>query len=698
MKRKSKILTGASVAIISFAQFPFTAFAADTPTTYQIWIGSTQVTSANKDDILSDGGSVKFDPEIHLLTFDNPKGIKGETYDKNWWSAILAKESVTMTGTLNMTKNSNKSDELAIWCQGTDLILDDFNLSASGYNYGIVSYGHNIKIQNGCDINVNDIYTNSSWTSHSLATAGTIVIENSRVIVDNCYSGIAVSSKNLTIAGNNTYVKASNIEDGEPINTKCLTLGDDVQLIKDEANGVYIVRSKNYAQTRTYPTNIKFEYNEKYRQGRFTWDRVKNADRNSIAIFYAGKWRTQTQNITTNSYITPKTLKPGATYKVAIAARVNGIWDIANAIRHAVTITIPNNDTDWDGILNAKDNQPNHKNNYPSFLVDYINNDLVDMDNTEETDDDFVICKTPLSEILSSCGVNNLTDAGGNIYPVNGFYDDWYIMALNRNGKATYGLFKMREQEYDSDDNNDPGVTISFVEFDISKLNDVIYHNTSDTSDLYNEIDNVVRVSNAPYSSELQSYFVDVNSDAPYLIAEAYVDKIANSYSISSIPFPTQLNDIYSEIDNIDATINSIVNSLIQDSQTIAILTVKRAKLIRVPDALTDCNNNSGSIIADENNRVISISSSNNLDYNEKRAILSAYTADTSFNMFAAEVQAHADYLDDAVSVFDRWYRSALRADMAIGEDEGYESGMFNSYYNPNDSRVVGQANAHGAY
>lgn len=700
MKRKSKILTGASVAIISFAQFPFTAFAADTPTTYQIWIGSTQVTSENKDDILSDGGSVKFDPEIHLLTFDNPKEIKGETYAVSWWSAILAKESVTMTGTLNMTKNSNKSDEIAIWSHGEDLILDNFNLSVTGYDFGIVSYGKNIKIQNSCEIDVSDIFGRwfGNGNGSSIGTAGNIDIENSRVTVDNCYSGIAVSSKNLTIAGNNTYVKASNIEDGEPIVTKNLILGDDVQLIKDEANGVYTVRSKNYAQTRTYPTNIKFEYNEKYHQGRFTWDRVKNADRYSVAIYSAGKWKLQTQNITTNSYITPKTLKPGATYKVAIAARVNGIWDTANAIRHPVTITIPNNDTDGDGILNAKDNQPNHKNNYPSVLVDYINNDLVDMDNTEETDDDFVICKTPLSEILSSSGINNLTDDEGATYPVNGYYDDWYIMALNRNGKATYGLYKMREQEYDSDDNNDPGVTISFVEFDISKLNDVIYHNTSDTSDLYNEIDNVVRVSNAPYSSELQSYFVDVNSDAPYLIAEAYVDKIANSYSISSIPFPTHLNDIYDEIDNIDGLIDSIMNSLIPDAQTIATLYSQRQELSRVPDALSDCNNNSGSVIADENNKVIRVSSSSNLNYNEKRAILSAYTADTSFNMFAAEVQAHADYLDDALSVFDRWYRSALRADMAIGEDEGYESGMFNSYYNPNDSRVVAQANAHGAY
>ena len=34
----------------------------------------------------------------------------------------------------------------------------------------------------------------------------------------------------------------------------------------------------------------------------------------------------------------------------------------------------------------------------------------------------------------------------------------------------------------------------------------------------------------------------------------------------------------------------------------------------------------------------------------KKIAILSAYTADTSFNMFAAEVQYHADYLEGLFS------------------------------------------------
>jgi hypothetical protein len=90
----------------------------------------------------------------------------------------------------------------------------------------------------------------------------------------------------------------------------------------------------------TYPTNIKVEYSEKYHQVRFKWDKVEGADRYGVAVYLAGKWRVQTQNITDAVYTSPKNLTPGKTYRVAIAARVNGSWDTVNAIKNAVTVTI----------------------------------------------------------------------------------------------------------------------------------------------------------------------------------------------------------------------------------------------------------------------------------------------------------------------------------------------------------------------
>lgn len=77
-----------------------------------------------------------------------------------------------------------------------------------------------------------------------------------------------------------------------------------------------------------------------YHQVRFTWDKVEEADRYGIAVYLAGKWRVQAQNITGTVYTSPKNLTLGRTYRVAIAARVNGKWDTANAIKNAGIVTI----------------------------------------------------------------------------------------------------------------------------------------------------------------------------------------------------------------------------------------------------------------------------------------------------------------------------------------------------------------------
>lgn len=151
-----------------------------------------------------------------------------------------------------------------------------------------------------------------------------------------------------------------------------------------------------------------------------------------------------------------------------------------------------------------------------------------------------------LSILLAACIVGSFDSvlnlsmfcylSDGYSYAVDGYYDDRYIFAVN-NSTPTYGLYKMREQEYDTDDNNDPGVTISFISLDIGKLNDVLNDKKANTEDLYNELDKVVRVPDATYSDVIQEYFADVESEGAYLIAEAYVNKIANLSSNTNCYF-----------------------------------------------------------------------------------------------------------------------------------------------------------------
>ncbi|MCR5020130.1 BspA family leucine-rich repeat surface protein [Ruminococcus sp.] len=112
-------------------------------------------------------------------------------------------------------------------------------------------------------------------------------------------------------------------------------------------DGVYAVFENNgkntyilYGSDKTFPTNIKCNYSEKYHQLQFTWDKVEGAECYSIAVYMSGKWKIQSSNITTNSCVSPKNLTPGHTYKVAIAAKIDGEWDTANAIKNAVAVTI----------------------------------------------------------------------------------------------------------------------------------------------------------------------------------------------------------------------------------------------------------------------------------------------------------------------------------------------------------------------
>ena len=119
--------------------------------------------------------------------------------------------------------------------------------------------------------------------------------------------------------------------------------GDDAQYEGNVIYGMTYTGTKiggSSSSSATYPTNVQVQYSEAYHQVRFTWDKVAGADRYGIAVYLAGKWRIQTQSLTSTSYTTPKNMTPGKTYKVAIAARVNGTWDVAGAIKNAVTVTV----------------------------------------------------------------------------------------------------------------------------------------------------------------------------------------------------------------------------------------------------------------------------------------------------------------------------------------------------------------------
>ena len=111
-----KVLSILLSALLMLSVMPLTTFAAETDSdsvgaSYDLWLGETQVTDANKNDILRDGGKAKFDPATNTLTLNEPTipGVCERTFrfpDSSWTesSKICSLDMVlTVKGSYHMT-------------------------------------------------------------------------------------------------------------------------------------------------------------------------------------------------------------------------------------------------------------------------------------------------------------------------------------------------------------------------------------------------------------------------------------------------------------------------------------------------------------------------------------------------------------------------------------------------------------------
>ena len=109
-------------------------------------------------------------------------------------------------------------------------------------------------------------------------------------------------------------------------------------------------------QNNDYPTNVRAITNSQYHQIQFIWDKVQGADKYGIAVYLAGKWRVQTSNITNNSYVTPKNLTPGMTYKVAIAEQMADPATVKGIVPREVIRIVTPGTVISSNMLSEKDN------------------------------------------------------------------------------------------------------------------------------------------------------------------------------------------------------------------------------------------------------------------------------------------------------------------------------------------------------
>ena len=252
------------------------------------------------------------------------------------------------------------------------------------------------------------------------------------------------------------------------------------------------------------------------------------------------------------------------------------------------------------------------------------------------------------------------------------FFDDWFLYAIADDNKFVYGLVKMREQEHDAEngdyaDGDAPGVTVSFISFDMGVLIRCLEDPTDENREaLSEEISRVVSCRGQNHDKAFKKYFSDPRSKAPYLIADLYTRHVASFAKNGMIDVPKHYGEIVQQS-------RSYKNS---------------ARLARLPRFIESLNEKAGRTICD--NEKIYIHNSEEPDELERAAILATHTANTSIFSFAAEVEYHASFLFTLAKIkipfFSKSiYDSAIRADMTVDDNEFEGPAPFYRF----DSRIV---------
>lgn len=245
--------------------------------------------------------------------------------------------------------------------------------------------------------------------------------------------------------------------------------------------------------------------------------------------------------------------------------------------------------------------------------------------------DGFGLVTVPVSRLLERAGIRELPAQAGGTLPARLYYDDWHLYCLPR---GRWGLVKLREQEHDGGDSDDPGVTVSFIGFDLPVLARCLEATTPEhCASLRKELHRVTAQRGQRHSTDLKAYFLDPRAQGPYLIAGAYVRKLRACAGDGPLPIPRNCA---------------------------ALLKTPGGK--RLARFLQENNTRAGRTIFDGSHLHLEAAPWDAL------ALLATHTGNTSAHSFAAEIRFHAAFLTMPPLPF--LYASALRADMGIHPKE----------------------------
>ena len=178
----------------------------ETITEYPVWVGSTQVTSANKDNILGDSASPHtaiYDPDTNTLTLANPT-VSGSHED----SIIYSKDDLTVKGTATLNDPMNA---YGIYSLKTVTISgSDTSIKVSSSGFGIYSKNGDVVINSG---SVDAAGTGSNcagiFAEYNITISGGTVKATGDLAVD--ADKISVTAGTLTAEGTTHGLRADDL-------------------------------------------------------------------------------------------------------------------------------------------------------------------------------------------------------------------------------------------------------------------------------------------------------------------------------------------------------------------------------------------------------------------------------------------------------------------------------------------------------
>ena len=330
----------------------------------------------------------------------------------------------------------------------------------------------------------------------------------------------------------------------------------------------------------------------------------------------------------------------------------------------------------------------------PTNIINAIGGQSSRIDDIEYTNDGYIVLfnENGLADLLISAGITSLPSYSDNSNKSCILhYDDMYLTSSSTADDIHYSIVCLREDESDGGDSDDPLVKVPFFEFAINKLLLCLGSATTQNKKALRQEIEFTMNNGDVLSDYWVDYFSNSQKDAPYLLADLFVKKIAGCYSGLVIDAPVAFNAVTSN------------------------------RNTRITNHLSQINSTAGTMIYSDTNKTVTRQSASSLTEYEKEAILSLYSANCNYHSFAAEIKCHAIctntegieelvgriplFGNDLSNLISQMQSHANRADLTIVEgllDNKFEINIGNIhgilFYNLNDPLVTTQANEHPNY